>query len=384
MRPLMKCEPDSQGRHRNQLIFIGRLRELGRMVMLAATNACQIVSCFEGVKMRNATLKLAVLGVFGYSAYAFAAPGFTALPTTTPFPHPTVTGATTAYVTCNNTGDFGSGLSIRNPTTSPANECYHTPNPATDLTSPLAGYTLVASANRTVTLNNVYSGNTNKNIGTVLDVVWRKPAATVPVTPTPMCIYGTKFTATLTDYNTIDAGNQYFEANGIARGGFIDTGTSTPRDVEVAYSRQTATSEVLFRAGRTFTSVQHRPSDVDVPQTGLGSFPSINGKDSNGGNATAAQQLADVHDNWVEFTTDINARDDDGTTTASSHMFYVKTTCTTAVPVALANAIRLRQTFQEQSTDAPNPPADQRFIEVRVNGYVPDGGAATPTPTQPY
>lgn len=334
--------------------------------------------------MRNATLKLAVLGVLGYSAYALAAPGFTALPTTTPFTHPTVPGATTAYVTCNNTGNFGSGLSTKNPTTSPANECYHTPNPTTDLTSPLAGYSLVASTNRSVTLNNVYSGNTNKSIGSVLDVVWRKPAATAPVTATPMCIYGTKFTATTNDYNTIDAGNQYFEANGVARGGFIDTGTSTPRDVEVAYSRQTMTSEVLFRAGRTFTSVQHRPGDADVPETGLGSFPSINGKDSNGGNATATQQLADVHDNWVEFTTDINARDDDGTTTASSHMFYVKTTCTTATPASVADAIRLRQTFQEQSTDGANPPADQRFIEVRVNGYVPPGGAATPTPTQPY
>lgn len=336
--------------------------------------------------MKNVTLKLAVLGSVAYSAYALAAPGFTALPTTTPFAHPTVAGATTAYVRCNDTGNFGSGASVKNPTTSPSNECFLTPNPSSDLASPLSGYALVTSASRPVTLNNVYSGNTNISIGTVLDVVWRKPAATAPVTATPMCIYGTKFTATATDYNTTAAGNQYFEANGVARGGFIDTATSTPRDVQIAYARLTATSEVVFRAGRSFTSVQHRVGDQDIPQTGLGISPppSINGLDAWPGSAGATQQKADLDNNWVEFTTDINARDDDGSTTASSGMFYVLTSCTTAAPVAVANAIRLRQTFQEQSTDGVNPPADQRFIEVRVSGFVAPGGAASPTPTQPY
>lgn len=334
--------------------------------------------------MKNMTLKLAVLGSVAYSAYALAAPGFTALPTTTPFAHPTVTGATTAFVRCNNTGDFGSGSSTKSPTTSPANECFLTPNPASDLASPVTGYTLVTSASRPVTLNNVYSGNTNKSIGTVLDVVWRKPAATAPVTATPMCIYGTKFTATSTDYNTTAAGNQYFEANGVARGGFIDTSTSTPRDVEVAYARMTMTSEVLFRAGRSYTSVQHRVGDQDIPQTGLGSNPSINGLNSWPGSASATQQKADLHNNWVELATDINARDDDLTSTASSAMFYIRTSCDTAAPATVADAIRLRQTFQEQSTDGTNPAADQNFIEVTVSGFVPPNGAATPAHTQPF
>lgn len=336
--------------------------------------------------MKNMTLRLAVLGTVAYSAYALALPGFTPLPTTTPFPHPTVSGATTAYVTCNNTGNFGSGVSVRNPTTSPANECYLTPNPAADLASPVSGYTLVTSANRSVTLNNVYSGNTPIVIGNVLDVVWRKPAATAPVTATPMCIYGTKFTATATDYNTTAVGNQYFEANGIARGGFVDTVAGTPRDVEVAYARMTATSEVLFRAGRAYTSVQHRPGDQDIPQTGLGGNPSVNGLNSWPGSASSAQQLADLDNNWVEFTTDVNARDDDGSTTASSAMFYIRTSCSTAAPATESNAIRLRQTFQEQSTDGSNPSANQNFIQVNVNGFVPPNGltANSPTPTQPF
>lgn len=127
--------------------------------------------------MKKSLVRLAVLGSFSsFAILANAAAGFTALPTTTPFAHPSGTG-TTAYVVCNPTGDFGSGASTKNPTTSPDNECYLTPNPLTDLSAPLANYGLVAAANRTVTLNNVYSGNTNKGIGTVLDVVWRKPAA---------------------------------------------------------------------------------------------------------------------------------------------------------------------------------------------------------------
>lgn len=324
--------------------------------------------------MKASILKLAVISAISVAYSQVLAAGFEALPKTTPI---TISGGTTAYITCNPTGDFGSGSAVKNPTSSPNDTCYISPAPSTDLTSPVSGFSLVASANRTVTLNNTYSGGTNKNIGTVLDVVWRNSAQTE-------CIYGTKFTATTTDYNTLNTGNQYFEANGVARGGFVDSSSGTPRDVSVAYSRSSATADVVYRAGRTFTSVQHRTGDVSRPLTGLGANPSINGKDSNSGNATAAQQLADLNDNWVEFTTDVNARDDDGSTNASSAMFYVRTSCTSAAPTAVANAIRLRQTFQEQSTDGSNPPADQRFIEVSVTGYVPPNGLATPTPTSPF
>lgn len=327
--------------------------------------------------MKASTLRLAVLGIFGV-AYSQAMAGFELIPTTTPI---TISGGTTAYIICNPTGDFGSGsgasASVKNPTTSPENTCYISPAPTTDLTAPIAGFSLVSSANRQVTLNNTYSGNANKNIGTLLDVVWRNAAQTE-------CIYGMKFTANTTDYNTGNAGNQYFEANGIARGGFVDSSTGTARTVEVAYSRSSSTADVVYRAGRTFTSVQHRPGDVARPLTGLGSSPSINGLDSWPGSASTAQQQADLNSNWVEFTTDVNARDDDGSTTASSAMFYVKTSCSSSAPVAVANAIRLRQTFQERSTDGANPAANQRFIEVPVTGFVPPNGLATPAPTQPY
>ncbi len=288
------------------------------------------------------------------------------------------TCGTTAYKICNPTGNYGSGVSNKNPT-APNDTCFITPAPITDLSSPEAGFTLVTSAIRTVTMNNTYTGFTNKSIGSVLDVVWRNAAQTE-------CIYGTKFTATSNDYNTGAAGNQYFEANGIARAGFYE------RPVEVGYARTSSTSEVLYRAGRTFTSVQHRgsgatyaPGYYDLPLTGYSL--SINGLDSISNPLAVpdpADQEADINENWVEFTTDVNARDDDGSTTAASAMYYIKSTCSSAAPATEANAIRLRQTFQEESTDGVNPPADQRFIEVPVSGFVPPGGSAAPTPVSPY
>ena len=93
---------------------------------------------------------------------------------------------------------------------------------------------------------------------------------------------------------------------------------------------------------------------------------------------TAAQQTANLNANWVEFTTDANAVDPDNTTNPASAAVYVKAACTAAAPVAVNDAIRLRQSWQEQ-----NPPfttSNQEFVEVRVPGFVPPGGNASPAP----
>jgi hypothetical protein len=55
-------------------------------------------------------------------------------------------------------------------------------------------------------------------------------------------------------------------------------------------------------------------------------------------------------------------------------MTYVQAACTSAAPVAVANAIRLRQTAQENTN----------FIEVSVPGFTPPGGTATPAPVVPF
>lgn len=316
--------------------------------------------------MKHTKLNLAVLAVFGFASQLTLATGFVNLPTT----GFTVTGGTSAYTLCNTTGNFGSGLATK-PTTSANNTC--AVFPASELTTPETGFSLVASASRPVVMNNTYTGNTDKTVGTVTEYVWRKQTGS-----TYECIYGAKVVNSNTDYNTSAAGNQYFEVNDFARGGF----SGLP--VDVAYSTIPTISEPVYRVGRAYTAVQHRASGyTSQPLTGLGSSPSINGLNAFPGTAGSTQQLADINTNWVDFTTDANYLDDDGSTSAASGMFYVKTTCSSASPTTSVSdeAIRLRQTFQELAGDGvtANP-----FIEVKVRGFVPPGGSITPAHTDPY
>jgi hypothetical protein len=316
--------------------------------------------------MKHTTLKLAVMAIFGVASQLSLATGFVNLPTT----GFTVSGGTSAYTVCNATGNFGS-TAVTKPTTSANNTC--AVFPASEVATPETGFTLVASASRSVVMNNTYTGNTNKTVGTVTEYVWRKQTGS-----TYECIYGAKVVNNNTEYNTTAAGSQYFEVNDFARGGF----TGLP--VNVAYSTIPTVSEPVYRVGRAYTSVQHRASGYSSqPLTGLGSSPSINGLNSFPGTASASQQLADINTNWVNFTTDVNFLDDDGTTSAASGMFYVKTTCSSAAPSTSENdeAIRLRQTFQELAGDGvtANP-----FIEIKVRGFVPPGGSITPAHTDPY
>ncbi|MEQ1766495.1 MAG: hypothetical protein ABL859_03625 [Methylotenera sp.] len=339
--------------------------------------------------MRNLTIKFAVIGALGLAtAQVLAAPaGFVNLPLTGFTVAPITTGiaqqpgGTSAFILLNTSGNFGSSATINPATGNAYTFGAILPAPANDLASPATGFTLVTSAVRQVTVNNTYTGNVAKNIGTVLDAVWRNAAKTE-------CIYGTKVTLNSTDYNVLP-GNDYFEVNSIVRGGF---GT---RPVAVAYATTSATGEVTFRAGRTYTSVQHRGSLLYNSATGKGYVPrplttpaftgAINGLDTLPNpatdNPTAAQQSASINTNWVELTTDVNWLDADTMTpAASSHMNYIHSTCSSAAPVAVANAIRLRQTYQEASA-AGNP---NRFTSVSVTGFVPPGGTATPAPAVPY
>lgn len=316
--------------------------------------------------MNRVTLKLAVLSALGFVSLTSQATGFVTLPTT----GFSVTGGTSAYTTCNISGNFGSGITTK-PTASANNDC--AVFPANEIAAPETGFTFIANASRPIVMNNVYTGNTDKTVGTLTEYVWRKQTGS-----TYECIYGAKIVHNGTDYNTIAAGTQNFEANDIVRGGFAGL------PVAVAYSTIPTVAESVYRIGRTYTSVQHRSSGYATqPLTGLGSNPSINGLNSYPGTASASQQTADINANWVDFTVDVNFLDDDGSSIAASGLTYVKTTCSAAAPSANehAEAIRLRQTFQELSGDGVtgNP-----FIEVTVRGFVPPGGSITPAHTNPY
>lgn len=318
--------------------------------------------------MKNFKLKTAIVSALGLTASHVFATGFVALPNT----GFTVSGGTSAYTICNPTGDFGSDLPI-NPTPSANNTC--AVFPITELHSPgdPANYTgarlfPVASNTTSIIVNNTYTGNANKTVGTLRDFLWRS-------NDNSECIYGVKVQLNTTDYNPT-SGNQYFEVNDVARGGWDGV------DVSIAYSTIPTNASPVYRAGLTYTSVQHRPGNVDQPLTGLGSQPSINGLNSWPGNASATQQLADIDENWVDFTTDANNLDDDGSSSPSSGVYYVKSSACPATPYTpVANAIRLRQTFQELAGDGVTP---NNFIEITLPGYAPAGAVLTPAHTNPY
>lgn len=277
----------------------------------------------------------------------------------------------------NNYGSAGDA----GPTLSADNECAIFPT--NDAASPVSGYTLVTAANRNVVINNTYTGGTSITVGVVQDRVWRNAAGT-------SCIYGAKFVPANIDYQPGVPGTQYFAANDLARGGFASSG-----DVMAGYyAATTSTTSPVYRIGRTFTSVQHRATKYDtvvneqlpgagylsLPTSGPGSSTaSINGVNSpigpaNTASATATEQTAAVNSNWINFTFDAVFVDSDGFTNPNAANTYVQAACSSSAPVALNNAIRIRQTAQEGSF----------FIEASVPAFAPTTGNAFPTPVAPF
>ena len=324
--------------------------------------------------MKNLTLKTAVLGALSIvTAQAFAT-GLEPIPSTG---FPTTGTVTTAYRLCNTTGNFGSSIPSQ-PTTTSNNAC--AVFPANEATSPVAGYTLVTSAVRGVTISNTYTNFTSIGVGNVTEYVWRDSATST------QCIYGAKFTALNVDYTPTDANTKYFEVNDILRGGFSGSGT-----VNAGYFIQAANASPVYRIGRTYTSVQHRALKYDnatnkalvgtnyqdIPS--LGSTVSINGENTpitagTTASTTSSTQQADVDSNWIDFTIDSGYVDDDGGSNISTAVTYVQAGCSSAAPVAVANAIRIRQTAQEFAN----------FVGGSVSGFAPPSATATPAPNVPF
>jgi len=311
--------------------------------------------------------------------------------------------ATSAYTLCNTTGNFGSGSGASAPVAPGAgtnDTCAYYPAPVTSAASPETGYALVNSAARSIVVNNAQTGNTNKNIGTVTEWIWRKPAATTPITSTPICIYGAQVILNNTDYDIVNAGTQTFQLTDLARGGFDNLVV----DAGYAVTATTPNASPVYRIGRTYTSVQHRAfatspvcgdSGGAVAGTGYLALPGFGNSAAIAGvsrfigtypitfvapaclaNPTATEQSANVNPSgagngsWIDFTFDANAVDNDGSIQSSSPVTYIKTGCTTAAPLTRTNAIRLRQTGQEISP----------FISVGVTGFVPPTAPAVITP----
>lgn len=335
--------------------------------------------------MHNKTMKLAVIGALSFaSSAAFAAGTFCSLPASP-------TGS--AYINVYNDGrtvpsltpgsavtplqsrlNFGSDY----PYGGAAGLCQIT-GLANDATAPLSGYGLQVTSNS----QNIYATNGTTVIGNVTQRIWRKTSTTPN-----SCILGTKVTLST---NAFWDGSRYFELNDIAVGGY---GTGTTNVGYFAASASPALSPV-YRAGRTFTSVQHRPyryggtaeerqnngvGYLDLPTIGGSSTLAINGNDTvtNTGvaftgtdiaSASSAQQDAQVNSNWVDFTLDAGYQDDDGGTNPVSAIAYVEFDCNGDSASTInstwrkAGALRLRQTAQENTV----------FHEISLTGYAPPG-----------
>jgi hypothetical protein len=277
--------------------------------------------------MKNQVLNAVIAGVFGLASAQAMATGFVNLPTT----GFSVSGGTSAYTPCNTTGGFGQSETTE-PTPSANNTCAvfpdngHRPDP---------NYTKILDTTRTVNMNNSYTGNTNKYVIELHDEVWWRSG-------TNEYIFASKYNHKNIDYDTTQGGTQYFEVNDFQRAGF------SGRSVSAAYYFQDSADEAIFRVGRTNTGVATEE----------------------GGEAQPLTSEAPIDVNWVDFMTDTNWLDDDGTSLKNSPWMYVKTTITpksgyaaghTANIQTLSGAVRFYQAGQE----------GQPLITLPTSAYAP-------------
>lgn len=312
--------------------------------------------------MNNAALKLALTAALGFVSAQASAAGFVALPATgfsvpANANYPGSPTGTSAYIPCNTTGNFGTGLTTP-PYPGGVDDC--AVFPTNEFNAPVAGFILITAANRPVIVNNTYTGGASKTVGNVQEYVWRNAAQTE-------CIYGAKVlmsASSSADY--LPGGSvDYFQMNDFARGGFGN------RPIEAAYYFGSMTGEVITRIGRSYTSVQYRDvaQFAEQPLITPVFAGTINGIDGGPLSTlpTAVQQSASINENWVDFTTKAS-----GNFNPHSSVMYVKTTCTSEAPAAVDGAIRLRQS------------SSGRFIEASVLGFAPPGAVITPAHVDPY
>jgi len=266
--------------------------------------------------MKNQAIHALVVAALGLTSVQAMATGFVTLPTS----------GSTAYTLCNTTGDFGANPAGSTAPTAGAN------NTCAIFSSPSSmGFSQKASATRNIVMNNTYTGNVNKTVGTVVDKVYFNNT-------TKEYIFAMRINLNSTEYAT----GKTFEVNDTVRTGF------SGKAVSAAYRYDNQADEVLYRAGLTSTSVVADPEDDP------------------GFDTTPDTDVAPFDTNAVDFTTDINYEDEDGSSVADSSWMYVKYTGTPTDSGlnydAVANTLKFRQMGQE----------DQPYIEVQVTGYAPN------------
>lgn len=267
---------------------------------------------------------------------AFAQSGFVKLPN-----HADVQSA---YVACNLTGEFG--ISISNPPTEYENNTCAMIMEDLDkspLNPPISGFKLIGMLVRDVIMPAPYAGKYNA-VAVMSEAFWRNKENNE-------CIIGTQLEM---KESPLFNGN-YWEINDISRAGF------SGKNVDISYFYKPhsddlgGNTEVLYRAGRTYTSIISSARSLELPST-------QNSPDKT--QPFSKINAAAYSDNWVTFSTDISYKDTDQSTRALSSIFYIKYNCDYRDPIQKNNAIKLRSLGQDGS----------EVIEISVPGLVPIDG----------
>lgn len=215
-------------------------------------------------------------------------------------------------------------------------ECQGVQEPYPDPTPPAAGTCRVTSLPGTgwTQIRASNSGNIVANgsvVGTYADRVWQQNG-------TNNYVFGIRLSMNTTTW-TPPAGTcpnttpTYFEVNDILRGGFGHLSNLT-----IAYKQPGSAEEGLWLAGRTAQGLN------EYAASPFGLDPSRD-------------------NNWVDFRTDVNANDPDGTSKASSAWMLVAATVPGGVSTnQVAGAIRLWQGGEE----------GQCKFSVYLPGYTPN------------
>ncbi|PKO25960.1 MAG: hypothetical protein CVU35_01570 [Betaproteobacteria bacterium HGW-Betaproteobacteria-8] len=265
------------------------------------------------------------------STSLFAKTGFVDLPHTGDVP--------SAYVLCNPTGEYG--LANSSPPDNGNDTCSITSPELikSALNAPLEGFNLVGVMVSDVAMPAPYAGQANA-VAVLSEAIWRNKENTQCVLATHLHMKDAPL-----------ANGEYWEVTDIARGGFAG------KDVAIAYFHKPhseeigGNTEVLFRAGRSFTSV---PTVAGTPLPTTKNAPSANTAISN-------ENAAALSENWVNFTTDVSFKDTDVSTRAISSIFYIRYNCDARDPINKPSAIHLRTTMQN----------GQKPLELAVPGLIP-------------
>lgn len=257
--------------------------------------------------MKNTKMKFAVLTALTVLSAQASATGLVAIPETG-FDN-------SAYTACNPTN--------LEPTPTSNNTC--AVFPVSEFFSPVVGYSMIANTIRFIPPTTGGSGY----IGYVYDRIWRNAAQ-------DMCIFGVIARFLNADHDSNVAGTQSFVMSDLARGGF-----SGFADINAGYYQVVSLGFPVHRIGRTFTSVQ---------ASGLPGF---------GSSAAIHPSVADVNDNWVDFT--MKAYYAISNSSPLSQLTYVQAPCDATYPHTWvkSGAIRLRSVIAQK--------------EIAIPGYAPPG-----------